>query len=161
MKQQMIFASFLVFQMSFLSLASADNSGNPYANMPQGVMPNGMDFRKMMQNQEAAKERKKKKRVERDAITKAVYDEEVTKAKAELKPGSLVNPYVVAESRMKKRMAPYYKKWKEEDEAVNAPLKQKGIKNAQQLKQTGDFKQYGLQQREMLKQMGIELPSDK
>ena len=134
---------------------------NPYANMPPGAMPGGFDMQKMMQAQQARDEKKNEKKANRAAISKAIADEELAKAKAETKSGSLSDPYTVAEVRTRKRMEPIYAKWKQEDAAERAPMEQKAQQNYQHLQQTGDYAEFGRQQQEMLKHMGIEIPPSK
>lgn len=139
--------------------AYSDNT-NPYANMPPGAL-GGFDMQKMMQAQQARDEKKKEKEAKRKAISKAIADEELAKAKAETGTGSFIDPYAAAEMGTRKRMEPIYAKWKQEDAAERAPMEQKAQQNYQHLQQTGDYAEFGRQQQEMMRQMGIELPPSK
>ncbi len=137
--------------------AFADNT-NPYANTQPGGMSGGFDMQKMMQAQNEHQQKKKDKETKRKAISKKIADEELAKAKAELGAGSFNDPYALARVRTEKRMAPIYEQWKREDAAERAPMEQKMKQSGQQFQQTGDAMEYGKQQMEMLKQMGIEMP---
>jgi hypothetical protein len=116
----------------------------------------GLDVQEMMQAQQARDEKKKKKETERKAISKAIADEELAKAKAEASAGN--DPYAVAEVRTRKRMEPIYARWKQEDAAERAPMENQARQNYQHLQQTGDYAEFGRQQQEMMRQMGIEMP---
>ena len=144
----------LALLLPVANTAYSDNT-NPYANMPPGAM-GGLDVQKMMQAQQARDEKKKKKEAERKAISKAIADEELAKAKAEASAGN--DPYAIAEVRTRKRMQPIYTRWKQEDAAEHAALENQARQNARQLQQTGDYAEYGRQQQEMLRQMGIAMP---
>ncbi len=128
----------------------ADNT-NPYTNGIPGFDPQAM------QKTIADINRKKK---ERDARRKAIGDriakEELARAKANARPGTMDDPYAVANVETRKRMQPYYDKWAKEDAAEKAQQGQPARQSFQKYQQTGDLKSFAEQQTEMLKSMGID-----
>lgn len=149
----------LTFAITLFSNAFAENSTNPYANMPPGTMPGGVDFQKLAQAQEANAQKKKEKKARRAAISNKIAQEELAKAKSEVGADRIYDPYAIAEMRTNERMKLLRAKWEQEDKAERAPLEDQNRANYERLQKTHDVMEFGGRQMRMLKQMGGEVPA--
>lgn len=129
---------------------------NPYANMQpyQG----GYTIQQLQQQKMEQDRQKKERDDKRAAIEKKIAAEELAKAKAAQKAGSWDDPYAVANVETRKRMKPYYDKWKKEDEAEKAISEQQRQAYYQQMMQTNDPQELARQQMEMLRKAGLAPP---
>jgi Acyltransferase len=150
----------MILAMTFIATCALAEETNPYANTPPGAIPESFGLQNMQRDAEERRKKTKAKEEKRAAIKQKIFDEELAKAQAEARAGASHSVGPVAETRGRKRMQPYYEKWKQEDAAERLPLQQQNEQTYRQFQQTGNKEEYGRQMRDMWKQMGIEVPPE-